>query len=204
MGVAVVYLWNGMSVAWSEVAVDLPEANTEILPVFPAVHETDRKLRYVCDDISEPPDHSACLDEVIFKGRNLASYDSAGIVGCGVEDQKTLADRCDADYKRARDFVWKHWTQKKPGYIAVRKPSIDFDQEWTTHLFIEPDEAGKWRLVERTVPMLVPEDAGELRLGDLIDVNWERLTDFEEKRIGYRKGTKALCMTDLVGNSLIL
>lgn len=204
LGIAAVYLWNGMSVAWGEVAVELPQANAEVLPVFPAVHESERKLRYMCDDISEPADHAACLDQAIFEGRDLASYDFAGVVGCGVEDQKTSNDRCEADYKRARDFVWKHWTQKKSGYIEVRKRSIESARERTTHLFIEPDEAGKWRIVERTVPMLVPEDAGELRLDDLIEVDWEILSDLEEPRVGYKRGTKVLRLTDLAGNSLIL
>lgn len=204
LGVAAVYLWNGMSVAWSDEAVELPQADTEILPVFPAVHESERKLRYMCDDISEPADHSACIDEVVFQGRDLTSYDSARLMGCGVTNQISSPDECEAEYKRARDFVWKKWTHKKAGYIAIRSASTESDREWTTHLFIETNEAGKWRIVERTVPMLVPEDAGDLRLGDLIEVGWEKATDFDENRGRAKRGTKVLRLTDMVGNSLIL
>src|SRR5215213_552618 len=121
LGVAAVYLWNGMSVAWSEVAVELPQANAEVLPVFPAVHESERGLRYMCDAISEPADHAACIDQVIFEGRDLASYTNGGVMGCGLEDQKVSANRCEAEFGQARDFVWKHWTQKKAAYVAVRR-----------------------------------------------------------------------------------
>ncbi|HEX6278960.1 MAG TPA: hypothetical protein VFZ49_02990 [Pyrinomonadaceae bacterium] len=208
LGFAAVYFWNGMSIAWSDVSVDLPRARAgEVLAVFPAVHESERPRRYVCDEVRDPIAHAACINREVFGDRDMSRYDSGGIVGCGIDGRKSDSSTCDASYKRARAFVWESWTKKKIGYIVLQHASLDLERERTTHLFIEPDSEGKWRVVERTIPMLAPDDyevqAG-LRLGDLIQVNWETATKWDEERRGIKPGTRMLRLTDMVGNSFIL
>jgi hypothetical protein len=201
LGVAAVYLWNGMAVAWSEVAVELPQANAEVLPVFPAVHDSERKPRYMCED---DPDPAQCTDGIVFGGREFPHDSRRGINGCTIYLYKEAPGKCEADYRMARDRVWEYWTQKKAGYVGIRRFSLKTGREWVTHLFIETNHEGQWRIVERTIPMLAPEDAGELQLGDLVEVEWEKSNDRDKKGQGQEVGAKVLRLTDLVGNSLIL
>src|SRR5262249_11666361 len=47
--------------------------------------------------------------------------------------------------ERARHFVWEHWRHSKSGYIIVKRPA-----RYSTiyaHIFIEPDAAGRMRIV---------------------------------------------------------
>jgi hypothetical protein len=49
----------------------------------------------------------------------------------------------------ARDFIWTHWQAKTRGYIRLTFHSVDAVS--TSHIFIEPDSGGVWRIVRRIV-----------------------------------------------------
>ncbi len=49
----------------------------------------------------------------------------------------------------ARAFIWEHWQSKKRGYIRITFNSVDATS--TSHIFIEPDSYGVWRVTWRIV-----------------------------------------------------
>jgi hypothetical protein len=50
---------------------------------------------------------------------------------------------------RARSFLWEHWRDKKPGYLTITGSSVDATS--TSHIFIEEDDRGRWRVAWRIV-----------------------------------------------------
>jgi hypothetical protein len=49
----------------------------------------------------------------------------------------------------ARSFLWEHWRDKKPGYLTITGSSVDATS--TSHIFVEEDEKGRWRVAWRLV-----------------------------------------------------
>jgi hypothetical protein len=50
---------------------------------------------------------------------------------------------------RARSFLWEHWRGKKPGYLTITGSSVDATS--ISHIFVEEDETGRWRVAWRIV-----------------------------------------------------
>ena len=76
-------------------------------------------------------------------GRDLSGYDFGGRQGCGIV-LKIELPKCEASMKMARDFIWRHWTDRRRGYVIVKMASPDAQSD--AHIFIEPDEAGVWHI----------------------------------------------------------
>ncbi len=199
LGLSAVYCWKG-SLNPDEVFFYLPESDSSgVFIVTVPVDPSRPEYKYYCD-VQDESERTSCVHEVVFGGRDMSFYDNGGMNGCGREQKDSDAAGCERSLVSARAFVWTHWRQKRRGYIAVTAASPEF--EWVTHLFIEPSDNGKWRVVERTLPMLLPEYR-ELGLDDLIEVKWKRATA-EDERYGFKRGTLFLQLSDLVGDSLIL
>jgi hypothetical protein len=49
--------------------------------------------------------------------------------------------------RRARNFIWNHWREKRRGYVVVRRTSADSASD--IYMYIEPDDVGAWRVVWR-------------------------------------------------------
>ena len=49
----------------------------------------------------------------------------------------------------ARAFLWEHWRSRKPAYLTLTGSSDDATS--TSHIFIEEDESGQWRVAWRIV-----------------------------------------------------
>jgi hypothetical protein len=87
----------------------------------------------------------------IAEGRNLQLYDQGGHLDCrnhvpGTERKREEIDkRIDRALEPARAFIWKHWHEKKRGYIRLTFDSVDALS--TAHILIEPDDAGQWQIV---------------------------------------------------------
>jgi hypothetical protein len=187
LGLAAVFMWQGLSLAWRDVPVDLPETPSGNLLVVTVPLEKQQLTR---------------LHKVIFEGRDISLYDDGGQQGCGLELRKVARLKCERSMERARRFIWDHWKKRKRGYVAVTNASDK--AEWVTHLFIEPTEGGNWRIAERSVPMLrEPEDPEHYWLGDLIEIEWNRATA-DDKDYGLTPGTLYLRLINITGDSLIL
>lgn len=200
LGLAAFLMWQGLSLNWWGVRVDLPEARSG--NVLEVTVPLEKKPVYICDEFSDQNDRAACLQQVIFESRDRSLYDDGGQQGCGLEQRKVSPLKCEQSMKQARRFIWDHWKKRKRGYVAIANASDT--SEWVTHLFIEPTAEGHWRMDERTIPMLrEPDDPEHYRLGDLIEIEWDRATD-DDKRDGLAPGTLYLRLSDIAGDSLIL
>ena len=49
----------------------------------------------------------------------------------------------------ARSFLWEHWHNQKPAYLTLTGSSVDATS--TPHIFVEQEEAGRWRVAWRIV-----------------------------------------------------
>ena len=137
IGVAVASLW---AINWLSSPVDIPpptmsEKRTVSVPAKP---------RTVADD------------------RDLSLYDFGGRQGCGIV-LVSQAPRCDASIRKARAFIWRHWQEKKRGYVIIKMGTDDAESD--AHIFVEPDESGGWRVVwkwERIFHASMPEISGRI------------------------------------------
>jgi hypothetical protein len=72
--------------------------------------------------------------------RDLRAYDNGG-------EFHTLFNSDEiTDVKKLRDFVWKHWTEKRRGYVQVVYRGTDAGS--IAYLFIEPND-DRWRIAWR-------------------------------------------------------
>jgi hypothetical protein len=55
---------------------------------------------------------------------------------------------------RLRKFIWRHWSEKTRGYARLSMSGID--STTTTYLFVEPDQAGVWRVACRQLDIGYP------------------------------------------------
>jgi hypothetical protein len=79
--------------------------------------------------------------------RNLSEFESGGrFETCNYVRDRSFK-KCVDTLDQARDFIWRHWKEKKRGYIIYDFSGTDTMNEF--HFFIEPDEFGKWRVVQR-------------------------------------------------------
>lgn len=78
--------------------------------------------------------------------RHLSDYSFGGRIVCN-EGLSRSSSRCQSSYRKARDFIWNHWREKKRAYIVVMITSPDAGSN--VHIFIEPDDANVWRVIWR-------------------------------------------------------
>jgi hypothetical protein len=48
---------------------------------------------------------------------------------------------------QARSFLWEHWQNRKRAYLVLTTSSVD--HTGTSHVFVEPDDSGRWRVYRR-------------------------------------------------------
>jgi len=48
---------------------------------------------------------------------------------------------------QARSFLWDHWRNRKRAYLVLTLSGVD--HTGTTHVFVEPDDGGRWRVYRR-------------------------------------------------------
>jgi hypothetical protein len=81
----------------------------------------------------------------IAQGRNLGKY-----------EKLELADRehfhpwemwRNPILAQARSFLWEHWRNRKRAYLVLTLSSVD--HTGTSHMFVESDDSGRWRVYRR-------------------------------------------------------
>ena len=135
----------------------------------------------------------------ITQERELSLYDFGGRQGCGGVYLKTEARRCEASVGKARDFIWKHWREKRRGYVIVKLGSEDAQSD--AHIFIEPDELGVWHIAwrwERVFGMNVKP--GEV--GDMPDIRSVELKRATKKDYRFIAGASYLSFLGEDGNEV--
>ena len=85
--------------------------------------------------------------KTIIQNRNLSEYDYGGIIPHCLNNFEIPIKECEASENRARDFILKHWQNKKRAYIIIEYGGTDVYGE--KHVFIEPNNKGQWEIVRR-------------------------------------------------------
>lgn len=83
----------------------------------------------------------------VAQGRDLTGYDKLEVAD---PVPRTVSDRRRDPYmSQARTFLWEHWHDRKRGYLILTLSSVD--ATGTSHVFVEKDEFGRWRVYWRIV-----------------------------------------------------
>ena len=92
-------------------------------------------------------DGGALTVDGVAQGRDLGRYDKLDVAN----PQPRLTSEIERDplLARARSFLWEHWRDRRPAYLIVTMSSVD--ARTTAHIFVEPDETGRWRAYRRVV-----------------------------------------------------
>jgi hypothetical protein len=149
LGMAVVYLVHGLSSAWSEVTVVLPEAESgDVLYVHPGNPPHTRRPCFR-DGADRDLDDCRKMEEEtrakILDGRDISKYEFGGEAGCFLVDTKKELRECERSIEHAYRFIWKHWKDRTLGYVTVSAASVDAGSK--AHIFIEPGSNSRMRIV---------------------------------------------------------
>jgi hypothetical protein len=110
---------------------------------------------------------------------------------------------CESSLKKARDFIWNHWREKKRAYVVVTVTSVDAASN--AHIFIEPDDAGAWHFVWRWESLYAasgprPDTSDKISQSpDIRSVEQKRAVETD---IDLRPGTRYLIFLDAYGNEV--
>jgi hypothetical protein len=78
--------------------------------------------------------------------QNLSGYDTFGPVTIRFREienaRKTSAE--------LRDFVWRHWHERRRGYAVVTEIGVVHPVPCTSTFKIQPNDDGKWHIEKRT------------------------------------------------------
>jgi hypothetical protein len=119
-------------------------------------------------------------------GRELSEYALGGHVNeCGWSEVR--GSRCLKRREEARRFIYEHWRSKQRAYIAVDFSCDDCSP--TLHIFIEPTQAGEWRIATVLEEPRYPAYRGP----DAFDVKYRKTT---EDDLWSRRATRVLSFRD--------
>jgi len=81
----------------------------------------------------------------IAQGRDLSGYEKLALRD--PEPHHYWQFRRNPTLAQARTFVWKHWQERKRGYLILTITGVDHTS--TAHVFVESDDSGRWRIYRR-------------------------------------------------------
>lgn len=85
--------------------------------------------------------------ETIFQDRDMSIYDFGGRVTSCFNGRGFQTKDCELSTKKqAREFIYKHWQDKKRAYIILL---FDGEGGGEFYVFIEPDKNNDWHIVWR-------------------------------------------------------
>jgi hypothetical protein len=89
----------------------------------------------------------------IAQGRNLNKYDKFELTD---PDHPHPSERWrNPVLAEARTFLWEHWRNRKRAYLMTLS---SVDHTGTSHVFVEPDDSGRWRAYRRQLDRQVLVD----------------------------------------------
>ncbi|PYV47620.1 MAG: hypothetical protein DMG92_15950 [Acidobacteria bacterium] len=83
----------------------------------------------------------------VAQGRDLHEYETLTLTN--PKPMTVVESKQDPTLSRARMFIWQHWNERKQGYLILTLSSVDATS--TSHIFVEPDKTGRWRVSWRMV-----------------------------------------------------
>ena len=89
----------------------------------------------------------ALMIDDVAQGRDLTQYERLELAD---PEPRVVSDqRRNPVLSQARTFLWRHWQDRKRAYLLLTLSSVDATS--TSHVFVEPDEVGRWRVYWRGV-----------------------------------------------------
>ena len=101
------------------------------------------------------------IPAAVAQGRDLKAYEDGGMYRTPIGQREVTGA---SDLRR---FIWRHWTQKRRGYVLVLTQGKDAGS--TSYVFIEPSSSG-WHIAWRSVPYSVLPHAPRWSPRDLRDI----------------------------------
>jgi hypothetical protein len=120
--------------------------------------------------------------------RNLFEYEKAGPFSMALKLNSKSRLRLEAE---VRDFVWKHWRERRLGYVTFTKFSKEGESS-KSDVFIEPDQEGSWRVAVR-VERVVVDRASKRRQRSAIEYSAYSLERIDP---GLRVNAEAIVIPD--------
>lgn len=124
-----------------EVADCFTPAPRDELPMDEFIRKGGRITQYV----GVRREGSALTFDNVAQGRDLHDYDRLELADHGVLDRQFQM----TVMVQAREFLWKHWQEKKKAYLILTYHSVDATS--TSHIFLERDNTGRWRIYSRLI-----------------------------------------------------
>ena len=90
-------------------------------------------------------EHGELTSTEITQKRDMSQY-SQKYFDCAEVRLKT-APKSNCDENEIQSIIWQNWLDKKKTYVVITRNSVDAFA--SNHIFIEPDESGKWCIVWR-------------------------------------------------------
>lgn len=148
LGLAAVYISNGLAIAWSEIPVELPTAESEsVFVVFPDNSRVLTQEKNCGKDPRSAKARQECENERLFGNRDMSLYSKYKIT-CDASKSDNERSVCgNKEIKDQRRIVWRHWREKTPAHLVVNlfnREGHGWDHE--EHYFLEPSQDGSWRL----------------------------------------------------------
>jgi hypothetical protein len=107
----------------------------------------------------------------VAQGRDLKQYDTLRL---NPKPRTVIGLRNDPILAHARTFLFEHWRDHKQAYLSLTLSSVDATS--TSHIFIEQDKTGRWRVSWRIV-----RDMGEVDdLPTYYSMRWVIPAGYEE------------------------
>lgn len=131
-------------------------------------------------------DHAFTLPDIA-QGRNLRKYDKLELIDR--EHFHPWEMWQNPILAQARTFLWEHWRKPKRAYLILTLSTVD--STGTSHIFIEPDDTGRWRVYQRYLDHreLVDEPTAYSLL-------WVRLPAWDKPGVPVPPGQPSDPMTD--------
>jgi hypothetical protein len=132
------------------------------------------------------------VDDLV-QGRDLRRYERLELA-----DVNLMRDRRGATLAQARSFLWGHWRDRRQGYLILTLTSVD--AIGTSHVFVEEDETGRWRVYWRIVrgEGLVSDAPTSYSMSWVIPGDWDKpgtpLTEGQEPdALGHKLELRDVC-----------
>jgi hypothetical protein len=90
----------------------------------------------------------------VAQGRDLSRYEPLTLTN--TKPATVVERKSDPILPSARTFLWQHWHDRKQGYLILTLSSVDATS--TSHVFVEQDNTGRWRVYWRIVRHMDVDD----------------------------------------------
>lgn len=206
IGLAAVWIVAGLKIAWRDIAVDLPTASDNVLPVFIGMQRVLTRQKNCGQDPHDPQARLACANEKLYEHRDMSAY-RYDEVRCDVSDGGR-DEICARAEMRLRALIWEAWQRKERAHIVEHWIGNGWNND--LHYFIEPINQGQWRIVAKDVCSLwylVDDQETKIQAvrdaGIYMRVSWKVASE-HDALFGTPVGTRSLRLVEENGDDWLM